>query len=161
MVKSCPPDSRNEDWAAHSDADWEALAREPCGNDNPYSPKCRGKSCTHINILPGSQGEFYISRYDNNGNVENPRGNSVDDGVHTNPAKNTPSNANLPTGNNLPQEYTTNTAQRNYGDNEFAQIYLPRDGWLTPILMDCADDTDTHRLKKVANALQAASAASD
>jgi hypothetical protein len=148
LAKSCPPDSRNEDWgdgtrfAADTKGQWFALAKEECGNDNPYSPKCRGKSCTHINILPGSQGEFYISRYDNYGNAENPHGSSVDDGVNS-----------AGTGDktsNLSQEYTSNTGQRNYGDNEWAQIYLPRDGWLTPILMDVNDDGDTLVLKKVA-----------
>lgn len=66
-----------------------------------------------MNILPGSNGEFYISRYDNNGNAENP----------------------VDAAGNQPQEYTSNTAQRNYGNNEYAKIYLPSPGWLTPILM--------------------------
>ena len=142
LNKSCPPDSANEDWTT-ADASWQLVAREPCGNDNPYSPKCRGKSCTHINILPGSQGEFYISRFDNNGNAENPDGSGVDDGV----------NSGGGATDNNPQQYTSNTARRNYGDNEWAQIYLPRDGWLTPIMMDVAsgDDGDTLLLKTSAS----------
>ena len=144
LHKSCPPDARNDDWT-QTDANWQALAREPCGNDNPYSPKCRGKTCPHINILPGSQGEFYISRFDNNGNAENPDGASVDDGANTAGSGDKTSN--------LPQEYTSNTARRNYGDNEFAQIYLPKSGWLTPILMDVAtgDAGDTLLLKRSAD----------
>jgi hypothetical protein len=116
LAKSCPPDSGNEDWTNSDNPSWQAVAREPCGNDNPYSPKCRGKSCAFVNILPGSNGEFYISRYDNNGNADNADGQSVDDGAHSG-AK------------------ASNTARRNYGDNEFAQIYLPRDGWLTSMMI--------------------------
>jgi hypothetical protein len=160
LAVSCPPDSRNTDWNAHGNdmPDWNALSREPCGNDNPYSPKCRGKSCTHINILPGSQGEFYISRFDNNGNAENPgeQGDdalgaysSVDDG--DNRVTGHGGTTGDKTGN-LPQGYTSNTARRNYGDNEWAQIYFPRDGWLTPILMDVPDDGDTLILHKTASA---------
>ena len=89
--------------------EWCALAREPCGNDNPYSPKCLGKSCANINILPGSQGEFYITRYDNNGNSENAQTRLH--GVIENPNY-----------NNLPQTYTSNTGQRNYSHNEYAQV---------------------------------------
>jgi len=68
-----------------------------------------------INILPGSQGEYYISRFDNGGNAENPQTGDA---------------------GNLPQTYTTNTAQRNYSHNEYAEIFLPHSGWLTNILMD-------------------------
>jgi hypothetical protein len=123
VVKYCTnpeaPSPANPDY----DAGWCALASEPCGNDNPYSPKCLGKSCAFINILPGSQGEWYISRYDNNGNQENPQTR-----LH---------GANeAPKLNNLPQMYSSNTAQRNYSHNEYAQVYLPKSGWLTPIMMD-------------------------
>ena len=68
LKKSCPPDANNEDQLSPV-ADWLALAQEPCGNDNPYSPKCLGKSCPYVNVLPGSQGEFYISRFDSQGNA--------------------------------------------------------------------------------------------
>jgi len=112
-----------EDGGADEDATWCALAKEKCGNDNPYSPKCMGKTCPLINILPGSQGEFYISRYDNNGNQENPQ-------TRLHGIQEEPSN------NNEPQMYHSNTAQRNYSHNEFARIYLPKSGWLTPIMMD-------------------------
>jgi hypothetical protein len=138
LLKSCPPDSRNEGWT-DGNSRWQALAQAPCGNDNPYSPKCRGKSCAHVSILPGSQGEFYISRFDNNGNAENADGQDVDEGQNNG----SETNAN----GNLPQGYSTNTARRNYGDNEAADIYMPRDGWLTPILMDVPDDDDTLLLK--------------
>jgi hypothetical protein len=143
LAKSCPPDTRNSDWAKYKEggtapnAEWFRLASEPCGNDNPYSPKCRGKSCTHINILPGSGGEFYISRYDNYGNQENPQTKHSSD-------KDAQSGKN----SNLPQQYQSNTGQRNYSDNEWAQIYLPRAGWLTPIMMDAPDADDKLELKK-------------
>jgi hypothetical protein len=138
LGKSCPPDASNEGWS-NANSRWQALAREPCGNDNPYSPKCRGKSCPFISILPGSQGEFYISRFDNNGNAENADGQDVDEGANSG----SETNAN----GNLPQGYTSNTARRNYADNEAADIYLPRDGWLTPILMDVPDTNDFLLLK--------------
>merc|ERR1711871_1787090 len=44
--------------------------------------------------------------------------------------------------NNEPQRYTANTAQRNYSHNEYAAIYLPKSGWLTPILMDVNTNCD-------------------
>ena len=110
---------------------WLPHARAPCGNNSPYSPKCLGKSCPQINILPGAQGEFYISRFDNNGNAEN--------------AQVTPADAG-----NLPQAYTTNTAQRNYGENEFAEVYIPAQGWLTPIMMDVVVDDDGDTLQLLA-----------
>ena len=50
-----------------------SVASAVCGNDNPYSPKCLGKSCPYVNILEGQEGEFYISRFDNFGNAENPQ----------------------------------------------------------------------------------------
>lgn len=31
------------------------------------------------------------------------------------------------------------SARRHYGDNEYARIYLPRPGWLTPVIMDVGD----------------------
>ena len=37
---------------------------------------------------------------------------------------------------------TTNTAQRNFSNNEFAMVYLPKSGWLTPIVMDVPDADD-------------------
>ena len=58
LDKSCPPGPKNTDWDRADD--WQAHARAPCGNDSPYSPKCLGKSCPYVNILPGSSGEFYI-----------------------------------------------------------------------------------------------------
>ena len=48
-----------------------SMADQPCANDNPYSPKCRGAACTHIKVLPGQEGEFYVSRADNSGNKAN------------------------------------------------------------------------------------------
>lgn len=59
--KTCPPSaSVNTDWRTHF-----PLASLPCGNENPYSPKCRGPTCPEIRILAGHQGEFYISRVRN------------------------------------------------------------------------------------------------
>ena len=86
--------------------------------------------------MTGSQGEFYISRYDNYGNAENPQ---------TAPSQGTDPQEGKTS--NLPQEYTSNTGQRNFSDNEWAQIYIPRDGWLTPIMMDVPDPDDTIVLK--------------
>jgi hypothetical protein len=129
LDKSCPPDTKNTDQKAGTDARYLKMAKEPCGNDNPYSPKCIGKSCTHVNILGGSAGEFYISRFDNIGNRENPatvHSSKKDNGLGT-----------------KPHDDTSNTAQRNYSDNEYAVIYLPSSGWLTPIMMDLPDPSDT------------------
>ncbi len=46
--------------------------------------------------------------------------------------------------------YATNTAQRNYSDNEFAQVLMPASGWLTVVLMDAPDAEDTLRLFQTA-----------
>lgn len=87
LDKMCPPQSTNSDYdtycagGATPDADWCAGARAMCGNENPYSPKCVGKSCPLINILEGDSGEFYISRFDNSGNNENDRTPTVDDPI--------------------------------------------------------------------------------
>jgi hypothetical protein len=130
LDKHCPPDDTNTDQmffcdpsSPENNKQWCALSQEACGNDNPYSPKCLGKSCAFVNILPGSAGEFYITRYDNLGNAENPQTAAAND----------PQSGKL---SNLPKQYTSNTGQRNYSHNEYAEIYIPKSGWLTPIMMD-------------------------
>lgn len=71
-AKSCPPNMRNDDFAQHHGFEpsgaINGYALLPCGNDNPYSPKCRGKSCPFISILPGPTGDFYITRARTSGN---------------------------------------------------------------------------------------------
>ena len=65
LKKSCPPRPTAPYPQEDDDLDgtsWEDLAKAPCGNYSPFSPKCLGKSCTHISILPGTNGEWYISR---------------------------------------------------------------------------------------------------
>ena len=64
LTNQCPGSSADYNWHPQF-VSFDVL---PCANDNPYSPRCRGSACTHINILPGGEGEFYISRVDNYGN---------------------------------------------------------------------------------------------
>lgn len=53
---------------------------------------------------------------------------------------------------NLPQQYTTNTAQRNYGDNERAEVYFPGQGWVVVIMMDIVESDEGKELQKCARA---------
>ena len=64
LGKSCPVDENNEDWgAAASNPLWRALSRTRCRSPsleagggagaNPFSPKCRGKSCGSVSIGTG------------------------------------------------------------------------------------------------------------
>lgn len=128
LDRHCPPDSTNNDWAAHAGStptSWRQLVQAPCGNDNPYSPVCVGKSCAFVKIMSGGEGEFYLSRFDNivdsgtTGAAELTGSGRPDDQVHM-----------------KSEEYAATGSQRNYSHNEYAQIYLPKSGWLTPILMD-------------------------
>lgn len=84
---------------------------DTCGNSSPFSPTCSGKSCPFINILPGSGGEFYISRVD--GNLD-----AIDTSTGTNDNTDAAGNA------------------RPYGNNEKATVSLPYAGWLTVASMD-------------------------
>jgi hypothetical protein len=73
LVKSCPVDGNNED-QDHVTAgnSWATAAGQACNNNSPYSPKCTGASCGKILIKPGSDGEYYITRYDNTADQQTP-----------------------------------------------------------------------------------------
>ena len=51
------------------------MSRQECGNESPFSPKCRGRSCPYIQIIEGESGEFYVTRSENYGNENNENGN--------------------------------------------------------------------------------------
>lgn len=46
-----------------------AHALLPCGNANAYSPKCRGRSCPFLTILPGANNDFFLTRIRRRGDV--------------------------------------------------------------------------------------------
>ena len=124
LHRHCPPDSANSDWTALGATAWGPLTQDPCGNDNPYSPVCVGKSCAFLRVMRGSEGEFYISRFDNIGPGP---GSGENSGAFSAPNTQT---RNDPVG------------PRNYSHNEFAQIYLPKSGWLTPVILDINEKCD-------------------
>lgn len=133
--KSCPPDENNDDYVEHvlGGTTWKELAEAQCGNSSPYSPKCVGKSCHRISIraAESDDGEFYITRFDTISDADTTQAVVVgfDAGV---------------------SEITATGALDNrlYGDNEYARIYLPRRGWLQPVLLAGIDASDSLTLQK-------------
>ena len=75
LTKVCPPRASDTDHNFEQfvsfDGQHNSFQLQPCGNQSPYSPKCIGKTCPYIQILPGGGGEWFVSRTRMSGNAEN------------------------------------------------------------------------------------------
>jgi hypothetical protein len=97
---------------------------DTCGNSSPYSPRCKGRSCKHLQIVPGTVGEWFISRVENYGNSAQASHGGGDSTDASNPNDDGSGTDN------------THSGTRNYGENEFAEIYLPANGRITSVYKD-------------------------
>lgn len=71
LEMTCPPGpTTNYDWSGYS----FPFASLPCSNHNPWGPKCVGPTCPDIVILPGKEGEWYLTRARNVGNYDEEQG---------------------------------------------------------------------------------------